>query len=375
MAMDAMTPGAEEMAALAAGPGAELQPLSGPADGPGPKAGKNLKGAGKAAALLVSLGTEHAAQVFQHLREEEIERLSLEMAQLDSVPPDATESIYTEVLETARTLGFYSEGGVDFAREVLEASVGSERAAEIIGRLAAIIEMRPFEFLRRTPPDQIATFLQTESPQTIALVIANLHTTLAAQVLSQLPPEQQAHTAVRIATMNETSPEVIKDVEAVLRQKLSSVISQEYAASGGVKPLADILNSADRSTERNVLDQLSDLDGELAEEVRSLLFVFDDIVKIDDRGLQLVLKEVDQKDLALALRGVSDDVKEKVLGNMSQRGAEMLLEELEIQPPQRRSVVEEAQGRIVASIRRLEEAGALTISRGNGSEDDDEQLV
>src|SRR5215204_2387345 len=289
--------------ALAAGPRAELQPLNQPAAAPSVGGPGQLKGVSKAAALLVSLGAEQAAVIFKHLREEEIERLSLEMAQLQSVPPHETEAIYTEVVETAHAAGFYSEGGVDFAREVLEASVGSERAAEIIGRLAAIIEMRPFEFLRRTPPDQIASFLQTESPQTIALVVANLHTTLAAQVLSQLPAEQQAYTAVRIATMNETSPEVIKDVEAVLRQKLSSVISQEYAASGGVKPLADILNSADRSTERNVLDRLAELDDELAEEVRMLLFVFDDIVKIDDRGIQLVMKEVDQGDLALARRG------------------------------------------------------------------------
>ncbi|MEA2443053.1 MAG: flagellar motor switch protein FliG [Thermoleophilales bacterium] len=360
-----------ELAPVAAAPGPQLQPLDAPAPGP---AGHGLKGVSKAAVLLVSLGSERAAGIFNHLREDEIERLSLEMAQLDSVPSQQTEKIYHEVIETAQAAGFYSEGGVEFAREVLEASVGAERAAEIIGRLAAIIEMRPFEFLRRTPPDQIATFLQTESPQTIALVIANLHTTLAAQVLSQLPSEQQAHTAIRIATMHETSPEVIKDVEAVLRQKLSSVISQEYAAAGGVKPLADILNSADRSTERNVLDKLNELDGDLAEQVRTLLFVFDDIVKIDDRGVQQVMKDVDQKDLALALRGVSDEVKDKILRNMSQRGAEMLIEELEIQPPQRRSVVEEAQGRIVAVIRKLEEAGALTIMRGSG-EDDDEQLV
>jgi flagellar motor switch protein FliG len=361
----------QELVPPAPAPGPQLQPLDAPAPGP---AGHGLKGVSKAAVLLVSLGSERAAGIFNHLREDEIERLSLEMAQLDSVPSKQTEQIYHEVIETAAAAGFYSEGGVEFAREVLEASVGPERAAEIIGRLAAIIEMRPFEFLRRTPPDQIATFLQTESPQTIALVIANLHTALAAQVLSQLPPEQQAHTAIRIATMHETSPEVIKDVEAVLRQKLSSVISQEYAAAGGVQPLADILNSADRSTERNVLDKLNELDEELAEQVRTLLFVFDDIIKIDDRGVQQVMKDVDQKDLALALRGVSDEVKEKILGNMSQRGAEMLIEELEIQPPQRRSVVEEAQGRIVAVIRKLEEAGALTIMRGTG-EDDDEQLV
>jgi flagellar motor switch protein FliG len=361
--VESLTEANEEMALVPATTGTD------------PSVAPRLSGVTKAAALLVSLGAEQAAGVFRHLREEEIERLSLEMAQIETVPPHETEAIYSEVVETAHAVGFFAEGGVDFAREVLEASVGSERAAEIIGRLAAIIEMRPFEFLRRTPPDQIASFLQAESPQTIALVVANLHTTLAAQVLAHLPPEQQAYTAVRIATMNETSPEVIKDVEAVLRQKLSSVISQEYAASGGVKPLAEILNSADRSTERNVLDRLAELDDELADEIRSLLFVFDDVVKVDDRGMQQVLKEVDQKDLSLALRGVSDDVKEKILKNMSQRGAEMLLEELEIQPPQRRSVVEEAQGRIVAIIRKLEEAGALSISRGAGGEDDDEQLV
>jgi flagellar motor switch protein FliG len=364
-------PTSEELALAAQAPGATLQPLEA-AGSPAPGANK-MQGISKAAILLVGLGAEHAAEVFKFLKEDEIEQLSLEMAQLGNVPSSKTEAVFHELMETAMAAGFYSEGGVEFAREVLEASVGSERAAEIIGRLAAIIEMRPFEFLRRTPPDQIASFLHTESSQTIALVIANLHTTLAAQVLSNLPNELQAQVAVRIATMHETSPEVIKDVEAVLRQKLSSVISQEYAAAGGVNPLAQILNSADRSTERNVLDKLAELDEELAEEVRSLLFVFEDVVKIDDRGVQQVMKEVDQKDLALALRGVSDDVRDKVLKNMSQRGAEMLLEELEILPPQRRSVVEEAQGRIVATIRKLEDAGALTISRE--AESDDEQLI
>ncbi|MEA2479103.1 MAG: flagellar motor switch protein FliG [Thermoleophilaceae bacterium] len=359
--------GSDELALT--GPAAGMQPLDSPAPaGPG-----GLKGSSKAAVLLVALGSARAASVFKYLKEDEIEALSLEMAQLDTIPSDETEEIFHEVVDTARAAEFYAEGGVDFAREVLEASVGGERAAEIIGRLAAIIEMRPFEFLRRTPPDQIATFLQTESSQTIALVIANLHTTLAASVLANLPTEQQSMVAVRIATMHETSPEVIKDVEAVLRQKLSSVISQEYAAAGGVGPLAEILNSADRSTERNVLDKLAELDAELAEQVRTLLFVFEDIVKIDDRGVQQVLKEVDQKDLALALRGVSDEVRDKVMRNMSERGAAMLLEELDILPPQRRSVVEEAQGRIVAVIRKLEEAGALTISRD--ADEDDEQLI
>jgi flagellar motor switch protein FliG len=340
---------------------------------PGTAARMTMNGRKKAAVLLVALGASRAAGVFQHLRDDEIEALSLEMAQTRQVSPQTTEALFEEVVETALAADYYGEGGVDYARQVLEASLGSERAADIIGRLSAIIEMRPFEFLRRTPAEQIAAFLSSESPQTIALVVAHLHQTLAAQVLSHLPAEEQAKVALRIATMSETSPEVIKDVEQVLRHKLSNVISQEYSASGGIEPLAEILNHADRSTERNVLDKLTELDAELAEEIRLLLFVFEDVVKLDDRGLQLVLKEVDQKDLALALRGVSDEVKQKVMANMSQRGAEMLMEEIEFQPPQRRSLVEEAQGRIVATIRKLEDAGALVI--GRAEENDDDQLV
>jgi flagellar motor switch protein FliG len=200
-------------------------------------------------------------------------------------------------------------------------------------------------------------------------VIANMHTSLGAQVLAQLPPGVQADVAMRIATMTETSPDVIKDVEEVIRRKLALVASQDYAAAGGVKGLADILNSADRGTERNVIDTLAEKDAQLAEEIKMLLFVFEDIVKLDDRSVQLVLKDVDQKDLAMALRGVSEEVKKKILSNMSQRGAEMLLEEMEYQPPQRRSVIEEAQSRIVGSIRRLEDAGAIVIARGDEDEE------
>ena len=195
-------------------------------------------------------------------------------------------------------------------------------------------------------------------------MVANLHTTLAAQVLSSLPEGEQAEIALRIARMGETSPDVVKQVEDVMRAKLATVVQQEYSAAGGVKSLAEILNHADRPTERNVLDSLTETDEELAAEVRRLLFVFEDIIKLDDRSIQLVLREADQKDLALALRGVSDEVKERVLQNMSERGAQMLLEEMEYQPPQRKRVVEEAQGRIVAIVRRLEEAGAVVLSRG-----------
>jgi flagellar motor switch protein FliG len=330
--------------------------------------GASVKGRKKAAVLLVSLGRDRAADIFKHLREDEIEALSLEMAKLQRVAPATTETVLEELVATVKAYDSLAAGGVEYAREVLERALGSSRAAEIIGRLSTVIEMRPFEFLRRTPAEQIITFLRNEAPQTVALVVANLHTTLSAQVLAHLPEAEQADIALRIARMGETSPDVVKEVEDVIRAKLASVVQQEYSVAGGVKSLADILNHADRSTERNVLDSLGETDEELAAEVRRLLFVFEDIIKLDDRAIQLVLREADQKDLALALRGVNDDVKDKVLANMSERGAQMLREEMEYQPPQRKRVVEEAQGRIVAIVRKLEEAGALVLSRGEADD-------
>jgi flagellar motor switch protein FliG len=318
----------------------------------------------KAAVLLVSLGSEKAAEVFKHLREEEIESLSLEMAKLHRVDPATTAGVIQEFAATIEAYDSLTSGGVDYAREVLERALGPDRALEIIGRLSTVIERRPFEFLRKTPPEQLVTFLRNESPQTIALVVANLHTTLASQVLSNLPGNEQAEIALRIARMGETAPDVVKQVEDVMRQKLDSVVQQEYSVAGGIKSLAEILNHTDRSTERNVLDALTESDEELAVEVRRLLFVFEDIIKLDDRAIQMVLREADQKDLALALRGVSDEVKERILNNMSERGAQMLTEEMEFQPPQRKRVVEEAQGRVVAIVRKLEEAGAVVLSRG-----------
>jgi flagellar motor switch protein FliG len=328
-----------------------------------------LSGRQKAAVLLVSLGPERAAELLGHLHEDEIESLTLEMAKMRQIGAETTEAVMTEVVETTNAIDYVGYGGFEYARDVLEKSVGPALAAEMMGRLSAVIEMRPFEFLRRTPPEQICAFLRSEAPQTMALTIANLHTTLAAEVLAQLSPETQAEVALRIATMNETSPDVIKEVESVMRKKLANVISQEYQVAGGVGSLVDILNRTDRTTERNVLDQLAESDADLAEEIRMMLFVFEDIVKLDDRSVQLLLKEVDQKDLALALRGVSEEVRDKVLSNMSQRAAEMLLEEIEYQPPQLRRVVEEAQGRVVAKVRQLEEAEAIVIGRGGGEDE------
>jgi flagellar motor switch protein FliG len=353
----------ELVATVDAGAGADLAPvrLAGSAAA--------IRGRRKAAVLLVTLGPKKAAEVFSHLSEGEIEELSLEMAKTGEIPREQVEAVLQEVAENSLAFSSIAEGGVAYARDVLERALGAEKAAEITGRLSAVIEMRPFEFLHRTPPEQINAFLRNEAPQTKALVISSLHTTLAAEVLALLDEDQQADVSLRIARMSETSPAVIREVETVMRQKLSNVLSEEYAASGGVKSLADILNHADRPTERNVLDTLAESDEELAEEIRALLFVFEDIVKLDDRSVQTVLKDVDDGDLALALRGVAEEVREKVLENMSERRAEMLVEEIEYQPPQRKTVVEDAQGRIVAEIRRLEDAGEITMGRrGNGDE-------
>jgi flagellar motor switch protein FliG len=327
--------------------------------GPG---GSGLAGRQKAAMMLVSIGPERAAEVFQRLHEEEIETLSLEMAKLQRLDPAVVDDVLKELAATVEAHDSFNAGGVEYAREVLERALGKERAAEIIGRLSSVIEKRPFEFLRRTPPEQIVTFLRSESSQTIALVIANLHTTLAAQVLCGLP-DDQADVALRIARMAETSPAVVKQVEGVMKQKFSNVVQQEYSVAGGVKSLADILNHADRSTERNVLDSLTEADEALAAEVRRLLFIFEDITKLDDRSIQLILREADQKDLALALRGVSNEARDRIVGNMSERGGQMLMEEMEFMPPQRKRDVEAAQGRVVAIVRRLEEAGAVVLSR------------
>lgn len=337
---------------------------------PAHSAGSPLPGPRKAAVLLVSLGPETAAEIFKHLDEETIEKLTVEMARTHDVDPAEVEAVQQEVVENAYARGWIASGGAAYAREVLERALGSRRAAEILSRLATLMEQTPFEFLRGTPPDQIYAFLRGEHPQTIALVLANLSTDLAAQVMQLMQPEEQADVAMRIAVMAQTPPDVVKEVATVMRDKLKTVLQRDYAASGGAETLAAILNSADRATERNILDFLSQRDAELAEKVRSLLFTFEDLRKLDDRSIQLVLKHVDTKDLALALRGATDEVKEWILANMSQRGAEMLREEMEYLPPQRRRVVEEAQSKIVAVVRRLEEANEIFIAREGSDEDE-----
>ena len=334
---------------------------------------KALTGRRKAAILLVTLGTQCAAEVFKHLEQETIEKLTVEMSRTQDIDPEEAEDVQREALETAYARGYVTVGGIAYAREVLEKAYGERRASEILTRLATMIEMTPFEFLRGTPPDQILAFLRGEHPQTVALVLANLPTAgNAAKVMQLMSAEEQADVALRIAMMNKTSPEIVKDVANVVREKLQMVFQAEYAAAGGVQALADILNFSDRATERNILERLGRADEELAHEVRSLLFTFEDIFGLDDRAIQLVLKEVDSKDLALALRGASEDVTARILSNMSARGSEMLREEMEFMPPQRLRAIEAAQSKVVAAVRRLEDAGEIFIARGSNAE---EQMV
>jgi flagellar motor switch protein FliG len=324
----------------------------------------------KAAIMLLALGPERSAEVFRHLKTDEIDELVLEIATLDAVAAEERQAVLEEFWSTAQAQDFIAQGGIGYAREVLERALGDQQAVEIMGRLSTSIRVTPFEFLRKVEPQQIYNFLQNEHPQTIALVLAYLPADNGAVVMSMLAPDLQAEVAMRVAVMDRTAPEVIREVELVMERKLASVINQELAAAGGVKSLVDILNFVDTTTERNIIESLSERDEELAEDVRKLMFVFEDLLLLDDRAIQQVLKDVEMKDVALALKGAKEEVREKIFANMSTRAAQMLREDMEFMGPVRRRVVEEAQGRIVGIVRRLEDTGKITIQRGVGTEDE-----
>ncbi|HBQ24750.1 MAG TPA: flagellar motor switch protein FliG, partial [Syntrophomonas sp.] len=242
------------------------------------------------------------------------------------------------------------------------------KTIEIIGRISASLQVRPFDFMRQTEPAQLLNFIQSEHPQTIALILAYLEPEKSSSILSALPPDRQAEVAKRIAIMDTTSPEIIKEVERVLERKLSSIAPQELTAAGGIKSVVEIINRVDRGTEKTIMEAMEVQDPELAEEIKKLMFVFEDIVMIDDRSVQRVLREVESQDLALALKGSSDEVTQKIFNNMSSRAADMLKEDIEFMGPVRLRDVEEAQQRIVNIIRRLEETGEIVIARGGGDE-------
>jgi flagellar motor switch protein FliG len=334
-----------------------------------------LRGRQKAAVLLIALGAQNAAEVLKHLSDREVETLSLEMSALERVRPEHADQVLAELSERVIATEAVRSGGLEYAKEVLEHLMGPERAREVLAIVSEVQEGKPFDFVRRTPPEQIAAFLTDESPQTIALVIANLSPGVGAKVLSELPTDVQPDVALRIALMGETTPAVVRDVAQGLRDKLSNVLEHEFSSAGGVDTLAELLGQAGRSTERIVLQNIGATHEDLAEEVRARLFTFEDLHRLTDRDLQQVLREVDQKDLALALRGVPEWLWEKVTSNMSSRAADLLKEDMEAQPPQRKHVVEEAQGRIVAVVRRLEEAGTIELGGGGDEETEEEELV
>lgn len=327
-----------------------------------------LTGKQKAAILLISLGPDVSASVYKHLSEEEIEKLTLEISNVRQVDAEKKEMILEEFHQTALAQDYISQGGIAYAKQVLEKALGPEQAMNIINRLTSALQVRPFDFARKADPAQILNFLQNEHPQTIALVLSYLEPAQAGQILSALPQEMQADVARRIALMDRTSPEMINEVEQVLERKLSTTVVQDYTQTGGIEAVVEVLNAVDRATERTILDALEIQDSELAEEIKKRMFVFEDIVTLDNRAIQRVIREVDNADLLLALKVASDEVKEVVFRNMSSRMAETFKEEMEFMGPVRLRDIEEAQSRIVAVIRRLEEAGEIVVARGGGDD-------
>jgi flagellar motor switch protein FliG len=322
----------------------------------------------KAAVLLVAMGPELSAQVMKHLKEETVEQLTLQIANMRKVSPAEKDMVLEDCYQMTLAEDALVQGGVDYAKDLLEKSLGSHKAVEILNRLQGALQTVPFDFIKRADPHQILNFIQNEHPQTIALILAHLSPDVSASILRQFPTEQQVDITRRIAIMERATPDVIMEVERVLERKISSVFTQEYAAAGGVRSVAEILNRMDRSSEKAIMEKLEEDQPELADDIKRLMFVFDDILLIDDRAIQNILRDVDQKDVVLALKGASEQVKAKILKNMSQRARQMVIEDMEVMGPVRLKTAEEAQQKIVNQIRRLEEMGEITIARGGESE-------
>jgi flagellar motor switch protein FliG len=326
-------------------------------------------GVRKAAVLLVQLGHESASRVFGHLRDSEVEAISGEITRLESLSAEEAESVLLEFRDLATARAHIAQGGPDFARALLEQSLGGERAEAIMSRLSAAAVQAPLQFLHRADPRQVLSFIQEEHPQVIAIVLAHMPGDKATMVLSALEVDRQAEVAHRIAVMDRTSPAIIRQLEMILERKMSSVLQPtDMNTVGGVEPLVDIINRADRATERLIIEGLELRDPELAEEVKSRMFMFEDIVGLENRAVQLVLRQVETADLAMALKGVSDDVRDKVVGNMSERASTMLLEEVDLLGQVRLRQVEESQQKVIQAIRALEEAGEIVLRRAADDE-------
>ncbi|MBQ5535085.1 MAG: flagellar motor switch protein FliG [Lachnospiraceae bacterium] len=327
-----------------------------------------MSGLQKAAILLIALGPEKSAQIFKHLKDEEIEELTLEIANTRSVTPQLKEDVINEFYQICLAQQYIAEGGIGYAKELLEQSFGEEKASDVISKLTASLQVRPFEFVPKADSTQLLNFIQDEHPQTIALILSYLAPAQAAQIVGALPPDKQADVAKRIAMMDRTSPDVIKEVERVLESKLSSLVNQDYTIVGGVDAIVEILNTVDRGTEKHIMETLEVDEPELADEIRKKMFVFEDILLLDDRAIQRVLRDVDNSDLSMALKGANEQVQAAIFKNMSSRLSAMIKEDMEFMGPVRMKDVEEAQQKIVNIIRKLEDSAEIVISRGGGDE-------
>ncbi|MEX2443550.1 MAG: flagellar motor switch protein FliG [Alkalispirochaeta sp.] len=336
--------------------------------GGGRKSKQALSGRQKAAVFLVTLGSEISSEIFKHLREDEIESLTFEIARLENFSNEDKEAVLNEFQELMMAQDFINSGGIDYARELLEKSLGSQKAVDIINRLTTSLQVRPFDFIRRTDPTHLLNFIQQEHPQTIALILAYLEPQKASVILGNLPNDIQSDVAKRIATMDRTSPETLREVERVLEKKLASISSEDYSVAGGVESIVEILNLVDRSTEKVIIESLEEEDPELAEEIKKRMFVFEDIVMLDDRAIQKVMREVDTAELAKALKAVDSEVQDKIFRNMSKRAAALLKDDMEYMGPIRMKDVEESQQKIVSIIRKLEEQGEIVVARAGEDE-------
>ena len=327
-----------------------------------------LTGRQKAAVLMIALGPEVSSRVLKHLREDEIEDLTVEIAGMRRVFPDVKDMVLEEFSEMYQASDFISRGGVDYAREMLSKALGEERAEAILHRLTSSLQVRPFDFARRTDAAQILSFIQNEHPQTIALIMAYLEPDQAGIILSALSPDLQVEVARRLSVLDRTSPEVLREIEAQLEKRLSSFVTEDFSVAGGLEAAVNVLNNVDRGTEKTILDALEESDPDLVDEIRKRMFVFEDIVRLDDRSIQQVFREVESRVWALALKTAGEEVSERIYRNISKRAGEMLREEIEYMGPVRLRDVEEAQQTIVAAIRRLEDAGEIVIYRGGEDE-------
>jgi len=330
-----------------------------------------LIGREKAAILLIALGPEKSALVFKHLKEDEIEALTLEIANISSVMPETKEAVLEEFYQICLAQQYIAEGGIGYAKQILERALGTDKAFDVISKLTVSLQVRPFDFIRKTDASQILNFIQNEHPQTIALILSYLKSNQAGEVLSQLPTDKQADIARRIALMGRTSPDVIKEVERALEKRVSALMTEDFTIIGGVDAVVEILNAVDRTTEKNIMETLEMEDAELADEVKRKMFVFEDIATLDNRSIQTVLRQsIDNRDIAIALKGSTAEVQNIILSNMSKRLAEMIREDMEYMGPVRRSDVEESQQKIVNVIRRLQDSGEIIVARGGGGGDE-----